>query len=329
MTINSGATLAGGGTSSTTLGAILSTVTLNSGASLQPGAAANGLSSVGTLSMAGLTVKGGTLVFQVGTVSDQVLLTGTSGTVLNITAPTLLSLAQSGTSAIASGTYSLFKYAATSVVTGTGNISLSLDNPLKSASFSLSGTSLDLVYGDYLGSFVWSGSQNSVWDVNAHASPKNWTQQDSGLRVDFVNTLKVLFNDAAASGTVTLSGTVSPGSLIFANNTLAYTLGSDGTGVLAGTATLLKSGTGVLTINAGSNTFSGGATLSAGSLALGADSVVVGGTLTKGALGTGTITLAGAQLLDNGTARVLANALSIAADTTFASTGTSGTGSLV
>jgi hypothetical protein len=51
--------------------------------------------------------------------------------------------------------------------------------------------------------------KNGVWDGGFHALPKNWVQ-NPGLATDFANGIGILFDDSAASGTVTLSGVVSP-----------------------------------------------------------------------------------------------------------------------
>ena len=74
--------------------------------------------------------------------------------------------------------------------------------------------------------------------------------------------------------------------------------------------TLVKSGTGTLTVS-GTNTYSGGATLSAGGLTLGSDS----------ALGTGTFTISGGTVDVSG-ARSITNAMSIGASFTFTGSST-------
>ncbi|NBV85017.1 MAG: hypothetical protein EBS01_01850, partial [Verrucomicrobia bacterium] len=327
VTVNSGGILAGGGSSSTTIGAIPGLVTLNSGATLQPGAVTGGVSSAGTLSLGALNIAGSSsLVFQLYNTgsSDQIILSGSgSSLTLGGTATFVIQ----GAAAL-SGSRMLIKYSTSgATISDTSTIKFSLGNPLLSATIQSDAFGISAVFGAYTGILNWTGAGDSLWDTGTHASPKNWKQATGGSSADFADTANILFDDTATSGTVTLIGTVTPGSMTFTNSTLAYTLG--GTGAIAGTASLVKSGTGLLTISAGSSTFSGGGTLSAGSLVLAANSTVVNGTITSGPLGSGAFTLAGAQILDDGTARILANTLSITADTTLASTGTSGAGSLL
>ncbi|WGR94510.1 autotransporter-associated beta strand repeat-containing protein [Bradyrhizobium sp. ISRA443] len=108
-----------------------------------------------------------------------------------------------------------------------------------------------------------------------------------------------------AAGTVTVSGTVAVGGATFNTNgytitggtltlsgttpTIATNAGASATvnSLLAGSATLVKTGAGTLTINNAANTYTGGTTVSQGSLVFGG-----GG---KGALGSGTVTLGDAH----------------------------------
>ena len=54
----------------------------------------------------------------------------------------------------------------------------------------------------------------------------------------------------------------------------------------------VKSGAGALTLNNPNSTFSGGVTVSAGTLVIGDSSTPLSGTVTAGPLGTGTLTIA-------------------------------------
>ena len=85
---------------------------------------------------------------------------------------------------------------------------------------------------------------------------------------------------------MTINGSVSPGSITVSNSNLAYTFG--GTGAIAGATGLAVNGPGSLTI-ATSNTYSGGTTLSGGTLAASA----------AGALGTGGLAVNGGVLTVN------------------------------
>ena len=128
----------------------------------------------------------------------------------------------------------------------------------------------------------WNGQQSDWLATNA------WTLQPSGAQTTFIPGDNDVFDDTASSGTVAISqGNVAPISVLFNNNTLAYTLSgaygvTDGT---AGSTFLIKSGTGSLTIGT-SNSYSGGTTLNAGLLNINNPS----------ALGSGTLTIAGGTL---------------------------------
>src|SRR5262249_47457413 len=125
----------------------------------------------------------------------------------------------------------------------------------------------------------------------------------------------VIFDDTAA-GTTTVSltsGTVNPGSVTFKNNTASYTL--SGASGIVGQAALAMTGSGAVTIST-SNSYSGGTTISSGSLtatgsqALGTGSITQsGGTLSLAApesvssvsLSAGRLNIGHPQALGNGT----------------------------
>ena len=159
-------------------------------------------------------------------------------------------------------------------------------------------------------SLVWNGNLNTTWDI----ATANWLNGGgSSLYADGSN---VTLDDTATTKAVTISGSVSPNSVLF-KNTAAYTVTAAG---LAGATSLTKLGSGAATIS-GANSFSGGTTIGEGSISIGGN---VAANLQNG-LGSGTITLQGGTLVMNGytgssspTYGTLANALSIPA----ASTGT-------
>jgi autotransporter-associated beta strand protein len=210
-------------------------------------------------------------------------------------------------------------------LTGFGNLPLHPGTPSPGLLLTLNnntGTStVELGVSAFTGNLIWTGAENQLWDTLAHATPKNWLQQGGG-QSDFANGFAVVFDDSATGYSPQVSGNVQPLSMTFSNATASYTL--DGTGVIAGAATLLKNAAGGLTINDGNSTFSGGSTISAGTLTLGASTTVAAGAITSGPLGTGPIALSGATVRDNGTAISIANALSIGGNLSFASSTTSG-----
>ena len=94
-------------------------------------------------------------------------------------------------------------------------------------------------------------------------------------------------------------------------------------GLISGSGALGTTGAGTLVLGS-ANTYSGGTTLAgSGLVAINVDSVGSAGSPTSGAFGTGTVNLAGAQLrAATGSNRTVANAVTISADTTFATTTT-------
>jgi len=91
-------------------------------------------------------------------------------------------------------------------------------------------------------------------------------------------------------------------------NGLSATFG----GVMSGTGGFTKSGLGALDLT-GANTFSGGATLSAGTLQVGVDTIGAPGAITASAIGTGTLTFNGGTLQAGGNGYTIANAAMIEA----------------
>lgn len=99
---------------------------------------------------------------------------------------------------------------------------------------------------------------------------------------------RVVFNNATQSVTILQTGSLGSANAVVALNGTALTVGSTATrifaGIVTGTGSLIKVGTGNLTL-AGNNTFSGGTTVSAGTLQLGGGgtSGTVAGNITNNA----------------------------------------------
>jgi autotransporter-associated beta strand protein len=325
VTVQTAGTLAGGNITGTT-GMITGFVNLKAGGTLSPGAVdvtGSPVSLGGTLKLGSLKIDGGALTFQLSTpgstTDDLIALTGTdftSSSVLNITAATSITILELGTNVFNSGYYDLISYAG-GTRTGFSNLTLATGNITNgNGNFSLSlfddtANNRIQLFAQSNTTLIWKqpGGADSIWDTGTHA-PKNWVDL-SNNPADWAEALDAVFNDSATGFTPTLSGTVTPASIQF-NNTTTYTLG--GSGVIAGTGALSKINTGKVIINAGNSTFSGGTTLSAGTIEFGASTTDGGGFVTAGPLGTGIITVSptsSATLQADATNRAIANSVII------------------
>jgi len=132
---------------------------------------------------------------------------------------------------------------------------------------------------------VWTGSTSSAWD----ATTTNWL---NGITpTAYADGDNVLFNNSGASASVVVGSAVLPGSVTFTNSTINYTVsGSSG---ISGSASLVKTGSGSLTLN-NTNYYSGGTIISNGSIIVGSSSP------NYAAWGTGPITLMGGTAQLNG-----------------------------
>ncbi|HZZ26917.1 MAG TPA: autotransporter-associated beta strand repeat-containing protein [Pirellulales bacterium] len=138
-----------------------------------------------------------------------------------------------------------------------------------------------VIGGDTL---IWTGSLDGTWTSASQSAPHNWKLSSTGAGTDFFTNDAVSFKDGASTGTVNITANVSAASVQFANSSQAYTLESTGGfGLVQGSVSI--TGGGVVTI-ANNNTYSGGTTLSNGTLNL----------QSAGALGAGTLTIAAGTL---------------------------------
>ncbi|MCB1130153.1 MAG: autotransporter-associated beta strand repeat-containing protein [Verrucomicrobiae bacterium] len=137
----------------------------------------------------------------------------------------------------------------------------------------------DPVVGDDL---LWTGATDGTWDTTT----SNWELPDT-TPTAFSNNDNVTFDDDGATGMVTVTGSISPGSVTVNNDSLAYEIGGD---PLTGLGTLTKDGPGSLLLT-GNNSLVGATTINGGSLIAGD-----GGTL--GELGSGPVAIAAGAELD-------------------------------
>ena len=137
-------------------------------------------------------------------------------------------------------------------------------------------------------SIVWNGVNGSTWDLG---NTENFTEGD-GQAAAFVTGDNAIFNDEATTFTVNLASEIEADSVIV-DNTKAYTF--QGTGALVGNTTLVKRGTGTLTINT-DNSYTGGNRISGGTVKV---SSLANSTQPKGNLG-GVTTSAAKFVIENG-----------------------------
>jgi fibronectin-binding autotransporter adhesin len=123
------------------------------------------------------------------------------------------------------------------------------------------GSELDLVIDDP--PYIWTAAGDSTWNTTSI----DWTR--SGSAVAWANGHFALFDDTAASGNVTLSGTISPTNTTINNNTLNYAITSSPGNVIGGGGSLIKNGAGTLTLPGGANTYTGATTIGGGVVAVG------------------------------------------------------------
>ena len=111
-------------------------------------------------------------------------------------------------------------------------------------------------------SIVWTGAESAVWDF---AGAQNFALADNTQSSEtFVTGDKVWFTDEGNNTSITLQGELEADSIIV-DAAKAYTF--KGTGSITGASTLVKQGTGTLTIDT-DNTHTGGTRLSGGVLAV-------------------------------------------------------------
>jgi autotransporter-associated beta strand protein len=121
---------------------------------------------------------------------------------------------------------------------------------------------------------TWKGGlASNAWDLT---TTKNFL--NGGTADFFYNGDNVTFDDTGStSPAISITGTLSPGSVTVNNTANAYTFA--GTGSIAGTTGLVKNGANSLTIS-NANTYTGGTTLNAGQLNINNASAIGSGLLT-------------------------------------------------
>ena len=133
---------------------------------------------------------------------------------------------------------------------------------------------------------LWTGSAGNVWDIGTTTDFK-YLGSPTAYQEPTAPGDAVTFDDTGANTTVNVSASVSPSLIVVSNINKTYVFTNS---VIAGTGGLLKQGSGMLVLSNGANTFTGGATVSGGTLQLGND-----GSLNNS---SGTLTVTGNGAVD-------------------------------
>lgn len=217
------------------------------------------------------------------------------------------------------GSYDLLVPASLSGTAGTITTDLSgLGLTRVAANTAVTGGKLVLNITNPGANLVWNGPTGGSWDLNTTA---NFTGAIPGT---FMNLDSVTFGDTGA-GTVNLAaGNLNP-ALVTVDSSLAYTFG--GTGVIAGTGSLVKNGSGTLTISTahsylGSTDINGGVLSGATLVANGTNSSIGAGTTVN--LNGGTLRYTGLNYGSDGGAKFDRNIVVGSNGGTLDITGTAG-----
>lgn len=211
------------------------------------------------------------LTYTSSDLTNSTLTFGSSITSVTLAANQVINL----TSGVNNGLYTLISTngtlngdVSTYTVTGLGRQTYELVN---------TGSSLTLNIEGSIANLIWNGTAgNATW--NRNTSNTNWSNE--GNADAFYDSDSVTFDGTAAMQTVTVSGTLNPGDIAITGGN--YTFASDGTGNIAGGASLTV-GNATATLNL-SNSYTGGTVVNSG------------GTLNATAansLGTGSLTVNG------------------------------------
>jgi fibronectin-binding autotransporter adhesin len=265
IAVLSGASLVVNGTT-----AALSPVTVQSGASLMGNGTIGGLvtmsgslspgNGVGTLSVRGLTLAGGSLNFELGGIgaSDRLLITGSSAPAVSSTS----SFNFTNLLGFGSGTYPLISGYAGLFSTTSFNL---LQSPSLLAGYTLTlqnnSGELDLIVTAVTNTnlITWTGAVNNQWNTTT----ANWT----GGATTFANGKTVTFDTTTSTTDVVVTGSsVVPANMNVLTDSLHNYRFSGG--AIASSGALLKQGSGSLTF-VNDAIFAGGATLAGGTLQIG------------------------------------------------------------
>ena len=184
-------------------------------------------------------------------------------------------------SALAVGTYTLLDYDGTLG----GGFSSFVRGSLPSRTLgdlvdNVAGTSIDLNV-TAVDSARWSGALGTAWSTTTLAAPKNWVLNSNGTtQTDYIEGDSVSFTDSAVGTTVDITGAdVTPAGTSFSHSAQNYTV--TGTHGIAGGGSLVKAGTGTLTIS-NVNSYTGGTAINGGVIVFGNGGLGTTGTVSFG-----------------------------------------------
>lgn len=165
---------------------------------------------------------------------------------------------------VASGTYPLITYQGTIGGGGFGALALA---PSANSRYGLdlidnaANGSIDLQY-TAPDPVLWTAANGSAWDTG---STQNWKTETGGTPTAFLPFDVVKFDDTAASGTIVIDAAVSPVSMEFDNDTVAYSISG---APIGGATGLLKTNFGTVSL-LNDNTFTGAIVIDDGKLIVG------------------------------------------------------------
>lgn len=250
---------------------IQSTAATGAGGYLVKDGTTLGVSGGGTLRMASLALGNSTLNFPAANTTAAVITnTGTltlAGTVTVNVGGVILPVGQ-------------YPLIASASRVGTGGFvvgSLPIGN---GANIVTNGNTIVLnVTTSQLPTFLWTGLNNNSWDF---ATANNWAT--NGGSVIYFDYQIVRFDDSSVRTNVNIAANVAPLSLVVSNSARRYTFSGS---AITGSTGLTKSGTNTLVL-ANTNTYSGGTTVSDGTLqlgnGLGNNGVIAGNVVVNGRL---------------------------------------------
>jgi autotransporter-associated beta strand protein len=268
VTVATGATLAGTGT-------IAGNVSVNSG-----GLLVNGNGGGNALTLASLSFGGAATIQATYNGTNPAL--AVTGALATTPANGQVALNIASTVPLANGLHNIISFGTFSGAASDFSATVSSGiNSRQSASLVLDGNNIALqVIGD---TPKWTGAVDGNWTTNLIPGAKNWKLAAGNTPTDFMTGDNVLFDDTATGSTTLELSTadISAGIVEFNNSTKNYSISSGSGFTLAG-GSLVKNGSGSLTLNTLNNSYTGGTTFNGGTLLLNADNALGSGTITMG-----------------------------------------------